>query len=69
LARLLKPLLVVALASWAGCCLLLTGTLDRPEEVDQGATVSEVSISARLLNLQTGEVIWQDTKSRRSGNA
>jgi ABC-type uncharacterized transport system auxiliary subunit len=46
---------------------LLTGTLDHLEEVDQGATVSvEVSISARLLNLRTGEVVWQDTKSKTS---
>jgi ABC-type uncharacterized transport system auxiliary subunit len=44
---------------------LLTGTLDHLEEVDQDATVSvEVSISARLLNLRTGEVLWQDTKSK-----
>jgi ABC-type uncharacterized transport system auxiliary subunit len=44
---------------------LLTGTLDHLEEVDQGAIVSvEVSISARLLNLRTGEVLWQDTKSK-----
>jgi uncharacterized lipoprotein YmbA len=44
---------------------LLTGTLDHLEEVDQGATISvEVSISARLLNLRTGEVLWQDTKSK-----
>ena len=44
---------------------LLTGTLDDLEEVDRGATVSvEVSISARLLNLRTGEVLWQDTKSK-----
>jgi uncharacterized lipoprotein YmbA len=44
---------------------LLTGTLDHLEEVDRGTTVSvEVSISARLLNLRTGEVLWQDTKSK-----
>ncbi len=44
---------------------LLTGTLDHLEEVDRGATVFvEVSISARLLNLRTGEVLWQDTKSK-----
>ncbi len=44
---------------------LLTGTLDHLEEVDQDATVSvEVSISARLLNLRTGEVLWQDKKSK-----
>ena len=44
---------------------LLTGTLDHLEEVDRGATVSvEVSITARLLNLRTGEVLWQDTKSK-----
>lgn len=44
---------------------LLTGTLDHLEEVDRDATVFvEVSISARLLNLRTGEVLWQDTKSK-----
>jgi len=43
---------------------LLTGTLDHLEEVDQGTNVSiEVGLSARLINLRTGEVIWQDTSS------
>ena len=44
---------------------LVTGTLDHLEEVDQGANVSiDVSLSARLINLQTGEVLWQDTASK-----
>jgi ABC-type uncharacterized transport system auxiliary subunit len=44
---------------------LLTGTLDHLEEVDRGGAVSvEVSISARLLNLRTAEVLWQETKSK-----
>jgi ABC-type uncharacterized transport system auxiliary subunit len=43
---------------------LMTGTLDHLEEVDQGTNVSiEVGLSARLINLRTGEVIWQDTSS------
>jgi len=44
---------------------LLTGTVDHLEEVDRGANVSiEVTLSARLLNLRTGEVLWQDTSSQ-----
>ncbi len=44
---------------------LLTGTLDHLEEVDQGATVSiEISLSARLINVRTGEVLWQGTSSK-----
>jgi uncharacterized lipoprotein YmbA len=40
---------------------LVTGTLDHLEEVDQGANVSvEVGVSARLIKLGTGEVLWQD---------
>lgn len=46
---------------------LLTGTLNHLEEIDHGADVStEVSISARLVDLQTGQVIWQDTSSKTS---
>src|SRR5260370_1466672 len=41
---------------------LVTGTLDHLEEVDHGSDVSiEVRVSARLINLRTGEVLWQDT--------
>ena len=44
---------------------LLTGTVDHLEEVDQGTNVSvEVTLSARLINLRTGEVLWQDTSSQ-----
>ncbi len=44
---------------------LVTGTLDHLEEVDQGGAVSiEVSLSARLINVQTGEVLWADTSSK-----
>jgi ABC-type uncharacterized transport system auxiliary subunit len=44
---------------------LVTGTLDHFEEVDQGANVSiEVTLSARLINLRTGRVLWQDTLSK-----
>ncbi|HVP00241.1 MAG TPA: GNA1162 family protein [Bryobacteraceae bacterium] len=46
---------------------VLTGTLDHLEEVDRGNDVStEVSVSARLINLRTGEVLWQDTSSKTS---
>src|SRR5271170_1016403 len=39
---------------------LLTGTLDQLEEVDEGSNVSvEAGLSARLVNLRSGEVIWQ----------
>ena len=44
---------------------LLTGTVDHLEEVDRGTNVSiEVTLSARLINLRTGEVLWQDTSSQ-----
>src|SRR5579864_1275312 len=44
---------------------LITGTLEHLEEVDEGANVSiEVRLSAQLLNLRTGEVLWQDTSSK-----
>ncbi len=43
---------------------LVTGTLEHLEEVDQGANVSiEVGLSAQLINLRTGEVLWRDTSS------
>lgn len=43
---------------------LVTGTIDHLEEVDQGTNISiEVSLSARLINLRTGEVLWQDRVS------
>lgn len=44
---------------------LLTGTVDHLEEVDRGTNVSiEVTLSARLINLRTGEVLWQDTSAQ-----
>jgi ABC-type uncharacterized transport system auxiliary subunit len=44
---------------------LVKGTLEHLEEVDQGASVSvEVKLSAQLINLRTGEVLWQDTSSK-----
>jgi uncharacterized lipoprotein YmbA len=44
---------------------LVTGTVDHLEEIDQGATVSiEVSLSAQLINLQTGHMLWQDRASK-----
>jgi ABC-type uncharacterized transport system auxiliary subunit len=43
---------------------MITGTLEHLEEVDQGANVSvEVRLSAQLINLRTGEVLWRDTSS------
>ena len=39
---------------------LMTGTIDHLEEIDEGPNVSiEVAPSARLINLRTGEVLWQ----------
>ena len=44
---------------------LITGTLDHLEEFDQGSRVSiEVSLSARLVDLRTGEELWRDTSTR-----
>jgi len=44
---------------------VVSGTLDHLEEVDQGANVSiEVRLSARLINLRTNEVLWQDSSSK-----
>jgi cholesterol transport system auxiliary component len=46
---------------------LLTGTLDRLEELDNGRSVSvDVGISATLRNLKTGDVIWSGTSSKTS---
>jgi uncharacterized lipoprotein YmbA len=46
---------------------LLTGTIDHLEEVDEGAKVSiEVSLSARLVNVRTGEVLWQGALSKEA---
>lgn len=44
---------------------LVVGTIDRLEEIDQGNNVSvELSLSARLIDLRTGEVLWHDTSSK-----
>jgi cholesterol transport system auxiliary component len=46
---------------------LLTGSLDRLEELDNGPSVSvDVGISASLKNLKTGDVIWSSTSSKTS---
>jgi ABC-type uncharacterized transport system auxiliary subunit len=43
---------------------LVTGTLDHLEEVDQGSNVFvEVRVSAQLMDLRTGDVLWRDTSS------
>jgi len=44
---------------------LVTGAIDHLEEVDQGSNVIiEVSLSAQLTNLRTGEVLWQGNSSQ-----
>lgn len=46
---------------------LLTGTLDDLEEVDRGRDVFvEVRLSAQLVDLRTGDVVWRDTSSGTS---
>jgi hypothetical protein len=46
---------------------LLTGSLDRLEELDNGPSVSvDVGISAALKNLKTGDVIWSGISSKTS---
>ena len=43
---------------------LVTGTLDHLEEVDQGHDVFiSVAVSAQLLDLKTGDVMWRDGSS------
>ena len=45
---------------------LLTGGIDRLEEVDEGRVVwIEVAVSAQLTSLRTGEVLWQGSSSKR----
>jgi ABC-type uncharacterized transport system auxiliary subunit len=44
---------------------LITGTLDHLEEVDQGHRVFiNVSISAQLMNVKTGNLVWSDGSSQ-----
>jgi len=41
---------------------LITGSLDHLEEFDENSSVSvEVGLSARIINLRSGEVLWQGT--------
>jgi uncharacterized lipoprotein YmbA len=43
---------------------LVTGTLDHLEEVDQGHDVFiNVGLSAQLLDVKTGDVLWRDVSS------
>jgi len=50
-----------------GAEFLLTGSLDRLEEVDSERSVSvEVGISAKLQNVKTGNVMWSDTSVKTS---
>ncbi|HUA83891.1 MAG TPA: ABC-type transport auxiliary lipoprotein family protein [Bryobacteraceae bacterium] len=49
----------------SSAAFLLTGSLDHLEEVDDGSAVSvQVTISAVLRNLKTGDIIWRDTSSK-----
>jgi ABC-type uncharacterized transport system auxiliary subunit len=44
---------------------IVTGEIDHLEEVDHSSDVSiEVAVSARLIDTQTGDVIWQDAVSK-----
>ncbi len=44
---------------------VLSGTLEHLEEVDQSGQASvQVTISARLVSVHTGEVVWQDMSSK-----
>lgn len=50
-----------------GAEFLLTGSLDRLEEVDSERSVSiEVGISAKLQNVKTGAVMWSDSSFKMS---
>jgi ABC-type uncharacterized transport system auxiliary subunit len=46
---------------------LMTGAIDHLEEVDEGPKVSiEVALSARLINLRTGSVLWQGAVTKNA---
>jgi ABC-type uncharacterized transport system auxiliary subunit len=46
---------------------LVTGKLDHLEEVDKGHDVFvEVGLSAQLMNLKTGDILWRDSSSETS---
>jgi cholesterol transport system auxiliary component len=50
-----------------GAEFLLTGSLDRLEEVDDERSVSvEVEVSAKLQNVKTGYMVWSDTSFKKS---
>jgi uncharacterized lipoprotein YmbA len=50
-----------------GTEFLLTGSLDRLEEVDSERSISvEVGISAKLQNVKTGNVMWSGTSFKTS---
>ena len=50
-----------------GAEFLLTGSLDRLEEVDsEGSIAVEVEISGKLQNVKTGNVVWSDTSFKTS---
>jgi ABC-type uncharacterized transport system auxiliary subunit len=41
---------------------LITGSLDHLEELDENSNVSvEIGLSARIINLRSGEVLWRGT--------
>ncbi|MEX2263726.1 MAG: ABC-type transport auxiliary lipoprotein family protein [Bryobacteraceae bacterium] len=47
-----------------GAAYVLTGRIERLEEVDRGSDVHvECAISAQLLDARTGSVVWSDTAS------
>ena len=51
-----------------GADFLLTGSLDRLEELDNGRSVSvDVGISATLRDVKTGDVIWSGVSSKTCG--
>jgi uncharacterized lipoprotein YmbA len=46
---------------------LLTGAIERLEEVDRGSNVQiEVSLSAQLTDLRSGDVLWQSVSSKHA---
>jgi uncharacterized lipoprotein YmbA len=50
-----------------GAEFLLTGSLDRLDEVDSERSVTvEVGISAKLQNVKTGAVMWSDSSFKES---
>jgi uncharacterized lipoprotein YmbA len=69
IVRLLTPMFESAelYDGRTGAEFLLSGSLDRLEEVDSGRSVSvEVGISAKLQNLKNGTVVWSGTSFKTS---